>query len=160
MFGFNKSQIVAQVEELIAPIAVEYSVEIVQVEFNQGGRTGHLRIYIDKPGGVTLDDCARFSKEVGVVVDGEDVIEGEYTLEVSSPGFKRPLNKAKDFERFLGHKVLINLHSSLTNAPDDNQRKYRGILAGYGDGVVKMTDVDGREVAIPENLISKANLDD
>lgn len=160
MFNSNKSQIVTSIEGLIAPIAEDQSVEIVQVEYNKGGRAGLIRIYIDKPGGVSLDDCSRFSKEVSGLLDVENLLGGEFTLEVSSPGFKRPLKKAKDFERFQGHKVFVNVSRALPNAPDDNQRKFSGTLIGYEKGVVKVKTAQDVDVEIPEDIIMKANLDD
>ena len=160
MFGIKKSQIVQKIEELISPLAEERSIEVVLVEFNQDGRVGQLRIFIDKPGGVTINDCAGFNKEVGALLDVEDIIGSEYTLEVSSPGFDRPITKAKDFERFLGHKVFIHLTGPLNAVPEDSQRNYRGTLSGYESGIVRVVTGEGNEVAIPEDLITKASLDD
>ena len=96
-----------QVEELITPILDDLAYELVDLQMRQEGRTLALVIYIDKPGGVTLDDCVRVSREVGAIMEIEDPIKSAYRLEVSSPGLDRPLKKAADFERFAGKKAKL-----------------------------------------------------
>ena len=112
-----------------------------------------LRLYIDKPGGVTLDDCARVSRQISAQLDVEDPIEGHYTLEVSSPGLDRPLFEDGDFVRFAGRQVSIS-----TSVPLDGQRNFQGRLEGLEDGSVLLTLQGGRLVTIPRGQVTRARL--
>ncbi|MEW5792090.1 MAG: ribosome maturation factor RimP [Pseudomonadota bacterium] len=105
--------------------------ELVDVEFVRAGRQPLLRLYIDAPEGVTVDDCALVSRQVSALLDVEDVIPGAYRLEVSSPGLDRPLKRREDFVRFAGHKVNLRLHQ-----PMDGQRRFVGELVGVEGGAV------------------------
>jgi ribosome maturation factor RimP len=137
---------------LIEPAVRMLGYDLVAIEqFSQGGGQT-LRIYIDKEGGVTLDDCERVSHQVSGVLDVEDAIEGRYVLEVSSPGLDRPLSAAKDFERFSGRQVKLR-----TYAPVDGQRNFKGLLQGVVDGRV-LIEVDGRRISLPLDGIEKARL--
>ncbi|HLB59303.1 MAG TPA: ribosome maturation factor RimP [Bdellovibrionota bacterium] len=155
----KKTAISKQIQELIEPVAAESSIEIVNVEYISGGGPSILRIFIDKEGGVTIADCAAFSKEISGLLDVADPIPGKFSLEVSSPGINRPLLKPRDFERFAGRKVSVSLFRPLTNDSQDIQKRFQGILGGYSNGVVKVTLEGGKEIEIPEDLISKANLE-
>lgn len=127
--------------------------ELVEVEHGREGRGRILRLFIDKDGGVTLDDCAVASQFVGALLDAGDFIEEPYSLEVSSPGFDRPVRKASDFERFAGERIRVTAHTAV-----EGRRRFHGVLQGYGDGLVEI-ECDGtlHEVHI-ENL-KKARLD-
>jgi ribosome maturation factor RimP len=124
------------------------------VELLGGGRTRVLRIYIDKPSGVSHGDCEAISHQVGTILDVEDVVSGgSYTLEVSSPGLERKLSRPRDFERFVGQKARVLLHE-----PVENQRRWEGTLAGFSEGVVTLEAVSGKQIHFDLQQIAKANL--
>lgn len=127
-------------------------VEVVDVEWKIG-KQRFLRVYIDKPEGISHRDCEAVSEQLGVLLDVEDLIPGpRYILEVSSPGLDRKLTKSSDFERFAGRLARIS-----TVAPVDNATFFEGRLAGFSDGLVKL-DVKGRIIELPLTGIRKANL--
>ena len=127
-------------------------VEVVDVEWKIG-KQRFLRVYIDKPEGVSHSDCQAVSEQLGVLLDVEDLVPGSrYILEVSSPGLDRKLTKATDFERFVGRLARIS-----TMEPVDNSKFFEGRLAGHADGLVKI-DVKGRIIELPLAGIRKANL--
>jgi ribosome maturation factor RimP len=127
-------------------------VEIVDVEWKIG-KQRFLRVYIDKPEGVSHSDCQAVSEQLGVLLDVEDLVPGSrYILEVSSPGLDRKLTKAADFERFVGRLARIS-----TMEPVENSKFFEGRLAGHADGLVKI-DVKGRIIELPLAGIRKANL--
>lgn len=128
--------------------------ELVGVEFLHASHANALlRIYIDHENGVTLDDCQRVSHQVSGVLDVEDPIAGEYTLEVSSPGLDRPLFEAEHFIRFTGSEVRIQLGALL-----EGRRKLAGRLRGMDGDVVVLVDSEGREWRVPLEQIEKARL--
>src|SRR5665647_974104 len=102
-----KTKIVEQVEEIITPCVQESGLELVDVEFVKEGGSWYLRIYIDKPGGIGLEDCGRLSQKIDRLLDEKDPIPQSYYLEVSSPGIERPLKKISDYNRFAGELALI-----------------------------------------------------
>lgn len=127
-------------------------VEVVDVEWKIG-KQRFLRVYIDKPEGVTHNDCQTVSEQLSVLLDVEDLVPGSrYVLEVSSPGLDRKLTKAAEFERFKGRLARIS-----TNEPVENATFFEGRLAGYADGQVGI-EVQGRIVQLPFAGIRKANL--
>jgi len=128
--------------------------ELVHVEARRESGGTILRLYIDREAGVTLDDCARISRQVSAELDAEDPLPGRYTLEVSSPGLDRPLSRPRDFERFVGSTVRVT-----TAAPLEGQRHFKGRLNGVLDGSVQLTLEDGRVVSIPRDLMTSARLD-
>lgn len=128
--------------------------ELVHVEARRESGGMILRLYIDREGGVTLDDCARISRQVSAELDADDPLPGRYTLEVSSPGLDRPLTRERDFERFAGSTVRV-----VTASPVDGQRHFKGRLDGLRDGSVQLTLEDGRVVTIPRALMTSARLD-
>lgn len=142
----------ANVEAIVEPVVLSLGYELVGMEFLTQGRNGLLRVYIDIEDGITLDDCQRVSHQLSGVLDVEDVIKGQYQLEVSSPGLDRPLFKLEHFERFAGHKAKLKLIT-----PVNGQRKFRGTLRGVRDGQVILEIEDG-EIALPISAIDKANL--
>lgn len=146
--------IVERVGDLARPILAEHGLELVDVEFQREARGWVLRLYLDRPGGVTLDDCQRISEELGDHLDVEDLIDRPYHLEVSSPGLDRRLTQDKDFLGFAGSRARI-----LTRELFEGQRSFRGRLAGLAEGAVLLDLPDGRRVAIPRELIAKARLE-
>ncbi len=155
-------QLKKQVEILAAPILDELGLELVDVEYTQQGRNMLLCLYIDKQGGVTLDDCADFSREFSTVLDVENVVSGAYRLEVSSPGLDRPLKKEADFIRFTGE--MIKLRTKALCDPDARgytRKTFIGILLGLDGESVELEQVDsaGGKVLISLQEIDKANLE-
>ena len=147
-----RQDVVSKVEAIADRVAQSEGIEVVDVELKGGGRNQLLRISIDKPEGVTHADCEFISQQVGTILDVEDVVPGQYTLEVSSPGVERKLLKPRDFERFQGKKVKITLHQ-----PVQNQTYWEGTLAGYRDGVVTL-DAGGKNIDFRLDQVAKANL--
>src|SRR5579862_8948300 len=122
-------------------------VEVVDIEWKIG-KQRFLRVYIDKPGGVSHRDCEAVSQQLGVLLDVEDLVPGSrYVLEVSSPGLDRKLTKPGEFERFSGRLARIS-----TSEPVENSRFFEGRLAGYSDGLVKI-DVRGQTISVPFAVI-------
>lgn len=142
----------ANIQALVEPVVSSLGYELVGVEYLMQGRTGLLRVYIDNETGITLDDCQRVSHQLSGVLDVEDVIKGQYRLEISSPGLDRPLFTAEHFERFTGHKVKLKLA-----VPIEGQRKFKGTLGGVKNEQV-ILESDGVEVMLPLSAIDKANL--
>lgn len=128
--------------------------ELVGVEYLAQGRHSVLRVYIDSPEGITLDDCERASRQLSAVMDVEDPIKGHYTLEMSSPGLDRPLFNAQQFEQFSGHKVALRLHTPL-----DGQRKFMAVIRGVEDDQILLVAPESdEEWQVPLDNIEKANL--
>lgn len=129
-------------------------IEVWDIDFAGGGKSRVLRIYIDKPGGVTHADCELISQQVGTVLDVEDVIPGaRYHLEVSSPGVERKLRGPADYQRFAGQKAKIVLKE-----PVENQRRWEGSLGPCTGGVLTLEATTGKTVQLPVENIEKANL--
>lgn len=144
-----------KVGELVGRIAQERGLEVVRAEFVSGVREGMvLRVFIDKPGGVTHEDCAAISLHLGTLLDVEDFITVAYTLEVSSPGLERELYKLSEYERFAGSLAKLK-----TDSPLGNQRNFRGRIAGVKDERVLFHDRTKGLVEIPFAIIAKAQLE-
>ena len=141
-----------RVYELIEPILWTLDFELVDVEFLTERGQWVLRVYIDKKGGVTLDDCARVSGEIEHPIDVQEIIAHEYVLEVSSPGLNRPLKKEKDYQRALGKKVKIKV-----SLPLEGRKRFTGYLRNLDDEYLHI-EVDGRLYRLPRQDIIKANL--
>ncbi|MDY6891311.1 MAG: ribosome maturation factor RimP [Pseudomonadota bacterium] len=139
-------------QALIEPVVSALGLELWGVEFHAAGRNSTLRIYIDAPDGVSVDDCARVSHQVSGVLDVEDPIPEQYLLEVSSPGLDRPLYTLAQFQAYAGHQVQLRLR-----APFEGRRKFKGLLNGVeGDAVLLV--VDEEEYLLPIDQIDRANV--
>lgn len=141
--------------ELLAPLGME----LVDLEYKREGRDMVLRLFIDKEGGVSLDDCSQVSRELSDILDVEDIISGHYTLEVSSPGICRPLKKIADYERFTGALVKVRTFELLADEAGHKRKTFLGKLLGVEDGVVRIHLSEGPEAAIPLDKVAKANLE-
>jgi len=155
-----------KIQEIVDRVARSSGLEVVEVDLRGGGKARMLRIFIDKPGGVTHDDCSNFSREVGTIFDVEDAVPGgSYMLEVSSPGLDRKLSKASDFERFTGSLVKL-----MTRDPVNGNRHFEGRLESFHDGRLSLELAgrkkskkheaveEGTKVAIELANVEKANL--
>lgn len=149
----RENDILFNVRELLELLLAGKDLELFDVEFKGQGKNGVLRVFIDKEGGVTIDDCALVSRELGTLLDIHDMIPGSYTLEVSSPGLTRALRKPEDFLRFKGKKVKIK-----TNRDFEKRRIFVGRLLEFSDGLVTV-ETEAGSVFIPYADIEKANLE-
>ena len=140
------------VVSLIEPILMAEELELVDVEYKKEGKSWVLRIFIDKEGGVTIEDCQKVSRLTGDLIDVEETITTTYSLEVSSPGLNRVLKREEDFLKFKGRQIY--LHSL---SPIDNRKKFNGILTDFKDQTV-FIEVDGEILGIPLRHVGKANL--
>ena len=140
--------------EIIEKVVSAEGMELVEFELKGNLNNRILRIYIDKPSGITHKDCELISDQIGTVLDIEDLIPGRYTLEVSSPGLTRKLTKESDFQRFRGRMVKIQ-----TKQPINGTKSFRGILSGLEGETVTVELKKTELVQIPLGTIAKANLD-
>ena len=155
----SKEDICVQISELAQPILDSMGLELVDIEFVRAGRDGVLRLFIDKDGGVTLDDCADMSRELSLILDVEDCIPGHYTLEVSSPGLDRPLKKLSDYERFAGRLIKLRTYEPLSDDAGNKRKTFLGRLEGIAGGMVRITLTEGQTASIPLDRVAKANLE-
>ena len=130
-------------EEFILPILDEMGFELVDVEYVKEGKEYFLRAYIDKPGGITIDDCVAVSRRMNEILDREDYIPDAYTFEVSSPGLGRPLKKEKDFARNVGQDVEIRLYKAV-----DGQKELEGTLKTYDADTVTILVEEEQEIVV------------
>ncbi len=143
----------ARVEAWITPVLEQHQFELVDVEYVREVGVWYLRCYIDKEGGITVDDCEVISRLLGEWLDKEDFIEDSYILEVSSPGLGRPLKKEKDFARSIGKDVEIRLYKAI-----DKQKKFTGTLTSYDADSVTLTMEDGSERTFEKSGIALIRL--
>jgi ribosome maturation factor RimP len=143
----------ARIIELAEQIAASIGMEAVLVEIKGSGNQTIVRAFIDRPGGISLDDCERFSKRFSVSLDVEDWIPSSYVLEVSSPGVNRPLVKEADFRRFCGKNARVR-----TRLPIEGQRNFKGQISGAIEGCLTLEVAPGKQIEIALTDIEKANL--
>lgn len=143
----------SQLEDLLAPVVASLGCELWGLEYFAQGKRSMVRIFIDrKPDGALIDDCERVSRQISSVLDVEDLIAGEYTLEVSSPGMDRSLFKLEQFSDYLGQVIAVKLRTAF-----DGRKKFTGILKGIEEGEVVL-EVDAEEYLLPYELIDKASV--
>jgi ribosome maturation factor RimP len=142
-----------RMRQLVAEAVEGQGYELVEVELKGSGNNSVLRVYIDKPGGISHSDCGLVSEQVGTVLDVEDVIPYKYTLEISSPGLDRKLVRESDYTRFEGKLAKIQ-----TRIPLQHQKVFKGRLKGLRDGSVLLELQNGSELAIPLDVIQEARL--
>jgi ribosome maturation factor RimP len=141
------------IRKVTEPILEASGMELIKVEILTKEKGRILRLYIDKEGGVNLDDCVKISKQINPVLDVEDIIHGSYVLEVSSPGLDRPLVREKDFLKYKGKLVKIQIKE-----PIDNRRNYKGKIVDVKEGILMLNIEEGITVELPLFLIIKAKL--
>ncbi len=147
-----RGSVVSTVEGIVAPVLDEMGIELVDIVYIKEGGRWFLRLFIDKPGGVGLDDCQRVSERIDPLLDEHDPIPNSYTLEVSSPGIERPLKKPADFERFTGRKIRLT-----TFVPVEGRRKFKGVLVAANNHSITL-DNEGSTVVIPMEQVASARL--
>ena len=141
-----------KITELVEPVLEDMGFELVNVEYLSKHGKWVLILYIDKEGGVSIDDCARVSGEMGDLIEVKDIIDHEYVLEVSSPGLDRPLKKEKDFIHSLEKKIKVRMLS-----PIGGRRNFTGVLKHFEGGNIYI-ELDGGPVILPWAGVEKANL--
>jgi ribosome maturation factor RimP len=149
----GKGSVTESIEELVTPTLIENRLELVDVEYKKEGKNWFLRIFIDKEGGVTVDDCTRVSRLIEDLIEVEEVVPSSYTLEVSSPGLDRPLKKEEDFLRFKGKRAHVT-----TYTPIHEQKNFKGTIQDFQKDVLFL-EIDRQRVEIPRNQIAKAKLE-
>jgi ribosome maturation factor RimP len=152
MIQGERAALVDTVTALADQVAASLGMEVVLAEIKRGGRS-IVRVYIDQAGGVTVEDCERFSKRFSVLLDVEDCIPFSYVLEVSSPGLDRPLVREADYQRFAGRQAKLR-----TSQPLQGQRNFRGKITGISGGLVRLELSPGQEVEIALSQVERANL--
>lgn len=138
--------------DLIEPSTRVLGYELVGVEYIRAGERSVMRVFIDRPEGITIEDCERVSRQVSTLLDVEDPVRGQYSLEVSSPGLDRPLFRPEQFAKFTGHQIKVR-----TEVPLDGRRTFSGALIEYRDGHLVLDD-GSHELHIPWESVGRANL--
>lgn len=154
-------ELIRTIETIVQPLLDELMLELVDVEYRRESHGWVLRFFLDKDGGITLDDCAGASRQISSLLDVEDIIPTTYTLEVSSPGLERPLKKAADFKRFIGKIAKIKTIDALDLENSGKRKKtYIGKLVGLerNDTVVLLLDQSAVEARISLSNIDMAHL--
>lgn len=150
------NHVVSVTERLVQPILNEMQLELVDVQFDQEGSNWYLRVFIDKPGGVDIEECGQVSEKLSEQLDEEDPIDIAYFLEVASPGAERPLKTEKDFEKYIGEYVYMKLYE-----PIDGEKEFEGTLQSFENelAVVEIRiKTRTKRLEVPFNKIAKANL--
>jgi len=150
----SKPLITERVREVATEVAARNGLELVHIEEKGLGKGKLLRLFIDKPEGVSVEDCSTVSNQFGEVLDAEDLIHSEYTLEVSSPGLERELYSLKDFEKFAGSLAKVK-----TYKPIDGQKNFRGKLLRVEGEEIFFDDRTSGEISFPYSAVDKANLE-
>lgn len=139
-------------EELVADLVEAEGYELVHVEYVARGTSPILRVYVDRPGGITISECAEVSRRISVLLDVEDFIPNQYLLEVSSPGLERPLFKERDFQRFEGDEIRLTATEKI-----EGRRNFKGRIRKCERGVLTL-DCENQSYVIPLTKVKKANL--
>jgi len=150
----SKPLVNERIREIAAEAAEKNGLELVHIEDKGTGKSRTLRVFIDKPEGVTIEDCSTVSRALSDVLDAEDLIHAEYTLEVSSPGLERELYSLKDFEKFAGSLAKVKTHKPL-----DGQKNFRGKITKVEGEEIFFDDRTRGEVSFPYSAVAKANLE-
>ncbi|MBO5068929.1 MAG: ribosome maturation factor RimP [Lachnospiraceae bacterium] len=149
----GKKDYESRAEELLQPIAEAHQVSIYDVEYVKEGKEWYLRAYIDKPGGVNINDCENVSREFSTALDQEDLIQDAYILEVSSPGLGRQLKKDRHLQNSIGEEVIVKLYEA-----ENGQKELTGTLQTFDKKVIVITDEDNQERQIERNKIAQIRL--
>lgn len=150
----TKNILIEQIEQIAAPVLSEHGAELVDIVFVHEHGQWILRFFLDKPGGIKLEDCATISEHLGRNLDATDVIKQSYTLEVSSPGINRALKKESDYERFIGERVDVTLY-----APLNGRRHFKGTIQSVHSGTVIVQEAPQQSYTLALADVAKARLD-
>jgi len=142
-----------KVEEVVLPVLEDQGYELVEVEWKPRGGTWNLCLYIDKPGGVTINDCESVNHEISDLLDVEDFIPHSYILEVSSPGVERPLKTVRDYEKYRGEPIQVSTYQKI-----NGQKKFYGTLESYDQENLLLLKDEGGEIEIPFEMIAQVKL--
>jgi len=142
-----------KVRVLVQPILDSLGLELFDLTYSQAGK-GLLRVFIDKEGGVNLDDCQAVSRELGILLDVKEIVPGSYRLEVSSPGINRPMRHEADYQKYAGSKIKVKLVRKIAD-----RKTFVGINRGVSEGKVKLEISPEETVEIPLHEVARANLD-
>ncbi|SDY84461.1 ribosome maturation factor RimP [Proteiniborus ethanoligenes] len=149
----KKNVLEDMVTKMVLPILDNYEFELVDLEYTKEGPHFYLKVFIDKPGGITIDDCQKVSEQLSELLDEKDPIDDNYFLEVSSPGLDRPLKKDKDLEKSIGKDIEISLYKQV-----DGKKKYIGRLTKFDEKSILISDEKENIIEIDREIISKINL--
>ena len=149
----KKDDYISKTEKIAAPICEELSFELVDVEFVKEAGTDYLRVFIDKPGGITVDECEIVSRRMNDILDEQDFIEESYIFEVSSPGLGRVLKKDKDFKRSIGEEVEVKLFKAV-----EGLKEFNAFLKDFDDSTVTLSKEDETVITVDRSNIAKINL--
>lgn len=155
----SQESVVEKVNRIASSLAESLGLELVEVEYRRVGRSMTLRLFIDKQGGINLDDCSGFSHEFSQLLDVEDCIKEHYTLEVSSPGLDRPLKRPEDFVRYAGRLVKAKTFELVPDVEGNKRKTFLGDLIGLEDGLVSIRLKEGQLAELPLEKIAKINLE-
>ena len=154
-----KVDVAERITEIVTEIGAPLGIALVDLEYKREGRDMVVRVFLEKEGGIMLDDCADVSRQLSDILDVEDFMPEHYTLEVSSPGICRPLKKVADYERFVGHLIKVKTFDTLTDDKGNKRKTFVGKLLGLEDGVISMDLTEGQHASIPLDKVAKANLE-
>lgn len=154
-----KVDVAERISEIVAEVGAPLGIELVDLEYKREGRDMVVRIFLEKEGGINLDDCAEVSRQVSDILDVEDFMPERFTLEVSSPGICRPLKKIADYERFTGRLVKVKTYDMVADDAGNNRKTFLGTLLGVSDGAIKIHLKEGQHASIPLDKVAKANLE-
>lgn len=156
-----KVDVAVRLNEIAGQILAPLHLGLVDLEYKREGRDMVVRLFIEneQEGGITLDICSAVSRELSDILDVEDFMPENYTLEVSSPGICRPLKKIADYQRFLGHLVKIKTFEALADDAGNKRKTFLGKLTGIEGGVASLDLQEGQHAAIPLDRVAKANLE-
>ncbi|MFB0521463.1 MAG: ribosome maturation factor RimP [Desulfatiglandales bacterium] len=146
-------RVINEVSDLAEGLLTEYGMEMVDVEFRFEGGRWTLRIFIDKEGGVTVDDCASVNRELGDLIEAKNIIDYHYVLEISSPGLNRPLKKESDFIRSIGKMVTLRM-----SRPINKRKNFTGRLTNVREGIISLLVDEDNLVELPLEEIDRARL--
>lgn len=149
----NNAEVVQKVQELATPVLEGYGYELVEVEWKPVSGTWNLCLYIDKPGGITIQDCERANYEISDLLDRVDIISHSYNLEVSSPGVERPLKTRRDFERYRGEPIQVSTYQKI-----QGQKKFYGKLHDFTEETLSLLTEEGNMVELLFSHIAKVKL--
>jgi len=149
---------ISAVEPLLVPIIESAGAMLYDLEYIKEGSDKILRVYIDKDGGVDLNDCEKVSRAIEAVLDEQDLIKERYRLQVGSPGVERSLSRPWHFERYVGHEIMLRLYAPLASDDGVKRKKFTGKLEAYENGKIVLTDTNGAQWAFDIKDVSKCQL--